>query len=661
MRPPTDAGSERSARRNHQKNSMTAATEKKPLATVVYRYGLEPPCKNVELIWEQMRLAHRYRNLLCEIERNRRVVAREIEERHAVELDGVWAAIKMLEAEASSLPKNQRRSLRQRIKRAKVGARLYRALVVKPKIKEEMALLKERAGQLKRAARAESGLYWGTYQLVEDAAGQSFQQGLYDDQGNPRDPSFVRWDDCGSVSAQIIKGMSPDDLSNHTQVRVTAPDPKPGKRCGRRGKQMRKLYLRIGSAGPGGSTPIFGAWAMRMQRPLPEGCTIKRVTVSVDASGPGGPSKTRPEWNQWTASFVIQAPPESLAERTRDDSVVAVDLGWRVTEHGVRVAYYHGSDGDHGELVVGNDFYSGLAHAQGIQAVRDRLFSSVVSQDRKHEWRVGVIDFLIGELRKFVGEHGDLPKWLRRFTTKRHKPLPTSAQAIAYLSSWRSKKRLHRLQTKWRRNRFAHDEHMFFGLTWWRNRDLHLWRYEWFMKRKQYNKRNDLYRKFACDLSRRYRTLILEDFNLRQMMARQATREAAAEHAPAGSVTRATEHLPDVLRQKSGPAAFRTILTTAFGKRGDAGKTECAHTTTHCWMDGMRFLEDPAEQLVLTCPNGHQVDQDDNAAQVLLKRFDRGYEVEWIAGDKHRKQKAAKGTRWKRVREKVKKQKQTEG
>ena len=42
------------------------------MATIVYQYGLLPPTRNAELVNDQMRLAHRYRNVLVEIERDRR-------------------------------------------------------------------------------------------------------------------------------------------------------------------------------------------------------------------------------------------------------------------------------------------------------------------------------------------------------------------------------------------------------------------------------------------------------------------------------------------------------------------------------------------------------------------------------------------------------------
>ena len=48
----------------------------------VYRYGLLPPHENAELVREQMRLAHKYRNTLVEIERKRRSDLRALASAH---------------------------------------------------------------------------------------------------------------------------------------------------------------------------------------------------------------------------------------------------------------------------------------------------------------------------------------------------------------------------------------------------------------------------------------------------------------------------------------------------------------------------------------------------------------------------------------------------
>ena len=49
----------------------------------IYEYGLLPPTTNAALVDDQIRLAHRYRNKLVEIERERRVKVRQILTGHA--------------------------------------------------------------------------------------------------------------------------------------------------------------------------------------------------------------------------------------------------------------------------------------------------------------------------------------------------------------------------------------------------------------------------------------------------------------------------------------------------------------------------------------------------------------------------------------------------
>src|SRR5271157_5906341 len=49
----------------------------------IYEYGLLPPTVNAELVDDQMRAAHRYRNVLVELERERRTRVRAILSGHA--------------------------------------------------------------------------------------------------------------------------------------------------------------------------------------------------------------------------------------------------------------------------------------------------------------------------------------------------------------------------------------------------------------------------------------------------------------------------------------------------------------------------------------------------------------------------------------------------
>lgn len=126
----------------------------------VYQFGCLAPTMNAERVHTQIRLAHRYRNQLVEIERARRAALRE---------PGVD--------------------------------------------KERVAVL---AAELRRGARALCGCHWGTYQLIEEADRQA--------RGSKSEPHFVRWDGNGQVSCQIMQGMASHEFGDDRRVRLTTPN-----------------------------------------------------------------------------------------------------------------------------------------------------------------------------------------------------------------------------------------------------------------------------------------------------------------------------------------------------------------------------------------------------------------------------------------------------
>lgn len=130
----------------------------------VYKYGCLAPTTNKHLVFEQMRRAHRYRNFLTEIERERRIAVR------AVIGDG------------KDSPEERKRK------------------------KPILTAIDERALLLRKGARATCGTFWGTYQLMEEADDRSRKAlGIFDD------PRFIRWTGDGVVSVQLtgVAGRSP--------------------------------------------------------------------------------------------------------------------------------------------------------------------------------------------------------------------------------------------------------------------------------------------------------------------------------------------------------------------------------------------------------------------------------------------------------------------
>lgn len=123
------------------------------MPTKVLRYGLLAPTEGTDLVWSQLRLAHKYRNKLVEIDIVRR--------------DAVTKANSDAEQEAAQ----------------------------------------EAANEARKAARAASGVYWGTYLQVEE-----FVKKACANTPPHKNPRFLRWTGEGLLAVQVQKGKSSKGL-----------------------------------------------------------------------------------------------------------------------------------------------------------------------------------------------------------------------------------------------------------------------------------------------------------------------------------------------------------------------------------------------------------------------------------------------------------------
>lgn len=151
-----------------------------------YSYGAKPPTENAARALNQIERAHRYYNVLVEIERERRRKIRE-----AKDLDEQAKADAYKTATDAS----------------------YEAI---------------------RRERARCGTFWGTYLQIEDAAQRAARTTPI-----AEDPRFRHWEGEGLLAVQIQGGMSPEELTSGEDSRA---------RIVGEGKR-RQLWLRIGSEG----------------------------------------------------------------------------------------------------------------------------------------------------------------------------------------------------------------------------------------------------------------------------------------------------------------------------------------------------------------------------------------------------------------------------
>ena len=552
----------------------------------VYQYGVLPNEEDLPKVLAQMRLAHRYRNTLTEIERARRAAVRDVMRAVAPELEEAVAAadVEVTRAlERANKDKAERRAgvvadpLRDAVREARARKRAAiealreaRKARRSAETRAQLGAIEERALYLRKNAREHSGVYWGTYLLVEEAAENARKQPLYD-LGRPADPHFCRWDGCAQIGVQVQGGMPIEALtSDDTRLRlVPAPLPKGADPTSKRSlrRPRRTLYIRIGSAPD--RSPIFARFAVVLHRPLPEGARIKTCKVSLRTYG---------TIRKWTVLFTLELP--DALPVVRATGRVGLDLGWRVLESGdIRVGKWYGDDGQEGEIRLPSSVRARLDKSDSLRRIRDRNFDEARATLAMH----------LGTLA--------LPEWLATETRS--------------LAQWRGFGRLATLTHRWRERRFEGDAAAFGALEAWRAQDEHLWDWEANQRRKTLLYRRELYRIAAADLAPRYETVVLEKFHLRAVATLPDATSASSDNDNARSV-----------RFVAAPSELRLAVTQAFVARsGRVEHVDAAGTTYICAACGSAEEWDQARELRHTCSRcAREWDQDDNAARNILAR-----------------------------------------
>lgn len=570
----------------------------------VYQYGLASPHEELDRILDQMRVAHRYRNSLVEIERGRRAAERTMLAHHGPLVAEFTSAAESAEREVEAVvveirrerakthKRSESKELKDRLKGAKETKRACgdalrqarRELRESPAIIAERDRISELALSLVRDARAISGLArkgphfgaWGTYQLVEEAAQASFADlPLYGADGTtPNDPHFLRWTGEGAVSVQIQGGATVEDVTgDHPQLRLTLPDERAWLKMPANGWSVRRRYARQGALRMCLGTDvegsrIYSAWRLDMHRALPDKAVIKRATVHCRRVGPH---------SKWSLDLIVECPDRASVLATRGGAI-AIDIGWRSMGDELRVAGWSDSSELVGEYRLDAKTIAVLREPEEIRSQRDSLF-----------------DLAILRLGTWVERFAELPEWMR---------LETKG-----LKQWKSAARLAGLANRWRENRFDRDEPMFSALQAWALADLHYWEQESRRREAALRRRREFYRVLSKRLVESYDTIVLEQFDLR-VFAKRAPVDAGPENETARSN-----------RQLAALSELRQCITNAARAEGRTVVAVPAHDTTRvCPVCGLVDDRPAAEHIVLTCECGASWDQDTTGAAVAILR-----------------------------------------
>jgi hypothetical protein len=580
------------------------------MSTCVYQYGLGRPFEHSDLVLDQMRVAHQYRRELARLERGRREMYRAVLAKHepfAAALASATAAGEVVCSALEALKaarietgeRNPDQALTDAVTSARAAERValteFRTATKRAEeaMAAELAAVNERAHGIRLELRAECGVYWGTYLLVEQADDAARKTPLYEGAA-PRDPARVHeWTGGGKIAVQLQNGLPVSKVFQpNTRVMLARPDERAYVRTnaaqapGRGRRSLARSTLRM-CVQTQDRKPIFGAWPALLHRELPPAGVIKWAAVKCDRVGPR---------DVWRLLLTVDTTDVKRPPRAQGSGLcVGVDIGWRQLEaaepvdgypHDVRIGYWYGQDGRHGEVRVPALLVACLRRAERFKADRDQTFNEARAA-------------LLGRL-----EGLEVPPWF--------------AEAIETLPKWRSPGRLSAFVGRvWRERRWPGDEQAFAAAENWWYADRWIWRREASQRRRALHQRDKLFEQVAAELSRAYETVVLEDddgtdvpaMDLREFARRQPPEAPEAENEVARSN-----------RQLVATGDFRIKVMNAFKRTGAVSLRPVAGTTQNCHACGAEQAFDAANVLVHTCTVcGETWDQDENAARNLVR------------------------------------------
>lgn len=473
----------------------------------VYKYGLLTPTENLDKILQSIWLSHRsYNNYIAnEIEYRNKIrasrksdVVSELEVKldlanQELELLITQAKQKRIELRSKKIPKDNSVSL-QRLVIKDLKQKLKDARKESKNTTLEKQFSEDRKGQ-KNAIYADAikdGSYWGVQLIVQDRVDRASKIPLYDGV-EPNNPRFKNWTGEGQIGVQIQKDsyhgkdMIGKDLYNNdnTMIQIIKT---PGPTSGKRSINRAVLKIRIGSEN---KKPIWGVFPMIYHRPIPDNAKITWAKINRYKVGSS---------YKWSVDITIEeTADETLTSET--DLAVALDIGWRQFDDHIRLITYEAEDGSTGNIDISNKLIGSLKKSKEINSVRTKEFNTA---------KQTLCDYL-----KTI----TVPDWIKQFSQsakakKENTELPSCEKSIAWISQWRSIARLCKLITEWKNNRIDGDNEIFDIMSKWKYHDFHLWNWEANQREQSFAQRKEFYRLEALKLAKKYKILVIEDFDL---------------------------------------------------------------------------------------------------------------------------------------------------
>lgn len=566
------------------------------MATKVYQYGVyNLPPQLPDAAFQQLLLQNRFWNALVEADRANEADYLAIVNNASDHVRHILSQIEQVELQISTLrDRHQQEKIDQRTKtpvsatkdaikalvtemKALKSAKKESIAASKEAIKPQLDRLNEQHKATCKALRqqyAAAGLYWCNYNKVADSyrrarAAMLGKRG----KGQSAQLNFHRFDGGGYFEVQIQGGMKPSDLFTGAsqQLQIDPVDPAAWystSRAARRRASRTTGRIRVTSEGV---APVWLPFQVTIHRPLPDHGEIKAANITRRKIGG--------KWDYRLNITVVT--PETDVIHPQPWNRAAIDIGWRIIDDEIRVAYLLDDNGHALDLRLDDSYRATSERLETLQGIIDQNFA----QAKQH---------FINLVRYADRTSKDFPLDL---------PAEDIDQIETRLPHWRSAAKLVRIVDEMRPTQDADVQQ----LRAWAKKHKHLYEWQANLRHKQQGRRRDLYRRTARALCEQYGEIVLEEFALPDVLSEtpddphwQHFRRRAAKIAS-----------PGYLRQEIERCAAETGTVIV--------KSPAAGTTISCPKCQSTVKTDPCDNIRLHCAScGYTYDQDHGACQNLL-------------------------------------------
>lgn len=566
-------------------------------AIVVRQYGLLNPEDWGPDCQEQLFLMNKLWNRLVEIERENRqkyfaiVGADPLVGELQTKLSGLLAErTKLVEERNARRAAARRRAIDTRDLDERIDGIGYhiRELSVltkaarkeaRGKFTEQLDALEQERRSLVKKARQESGLWWGNYNAVCDDYNTARSRALKEN----AELRFHAFDGTGRFFCQIQGGMSVEDLfaGRHSIVQALPVPPEAyvhPSRSERERLARTKLTITVYTATGEDDRRIRRTltFPMMLHRPMPPEARIKELEVVRKRVG----SDFR-----WSVTFTCRMPSGTAAPVNSSTMACGIDLGWRKTKDGLRVATLRDSAGNtryiHMLSEKSNEFLEKMKHLDDLRSRIDTEFTELQDGLRERLKEPEAAPEALRELLRSIlasrkAKHGKLFLLVREWRDNHSEFEPAT---LDYLDGCR--KRLKRDQ-----NEMDH------------------------LREKVLASRTDFYRCRAAEIAQQYAIIGLEKFDLRKI---------AKVKTAVGNNPQAPEEVRR-MRQIANVSELRKWILLQAEKHGSEVRyCDPKNTTRTCRHCGHVNQECDPYDIWWTCNGCGKVwDQDENAADNIL-------------------------------------------